>query len=369
MPTTKPFLTFAIPTWNRQREVTVCVESIASQIKETIRHVTIIVQDDCSTDGTRQAIEDLQAKYPFIQYRCTEKRTDYSAAFRSLFTVADSEWVWTFGDDDMLMPGALDKMLKVLTDTDCEFIHVAETGREAGSGKMYKGTLLNLCNSFGWLDMTGFITGNVIKCDRLREVAASPRWDFYAKSAFVHSCAFLEVLRDSQCALLDVPLIATQNKTQTQESIDRWAADRIGDRYLLVADCVEKMFDEGILSKKVKMVFFRYTDYHLWNRHATYFIDDYLKHGRVHSHESWHPNIKMLRFIDDEEYAQYVSASIEGLHSLTILHAYLSANLDGLKKEMETLVAEHGKRVYPWSILLPPPKPSADPKQRFAGTQ
>ena len=260
-------------------------------------------------------------------------------------------------------------MLKVLSETDCEFIHVVESGREAGSGKMYKGTLLSLCNSFGWLDMTGFITGNVIKCDRLKQAAATPRWNLYAKSAFVQSCALLETLKNDQCALLDVPLIATQNKTQTQESIDRWAADRIGERYLMVADCIEAMFNEDILTNKLKLVFFRYTDYHLWNRHATYYIDDYLKHGKVQPNEAWTPNIKMLRFVDDEEYAQYVAASIEGLQSLTILHAYLSANLDGLKKEMETLVAEHGKNVYPWSILLPPPKPTADPKQRFSGTQ
>ena len=353
MPTTKPFLTFAIPTWNRQREVEVCIRSIAEQVKASLRSITIIVQDDCSTDGTKSSIEALQREYPFIEYRCTEKRTDYSAAFRSLFTAADSEWVWTFGDDDQLLPNGLETVLKVLDTSDLEFLHCVEKGREAGTNKLYRGKLLNLCNVYGWLDMTGFITGNIVRCDRLKEAAATPRWNLYAKSAFVQSCALLELLHDKECALLDVPIIKTQNESQTQESIDRWAADKIGERYLMVADAIDAMYSEGILKNKLRPVFFRYTDYHLWNRHVVYFVDDYLKRGRVQPHQAWAPNIKLATFIDDEELAVAVASSIDGLQSLCMLHAYLSANLDGIKGEIEALTEVHGKNVYPWSIVIP----------------
>lgn len=349
------FLQFAIPTWNRQREVEICIRSIAEQIKASIRSVTILVQDDCSTDETAEVVKRLQVEYPdIIEYRCTENRTDYSAAFKSLFTAPSAEWVWTFGDDDQLEPGALDRILPVLTETDVQFVHCVEKGRESGSNRMFRGKLLALCNSFGFLDMTGFITGNIVRCNRLHQAAATPRWNLYAKSAFVQSCALLEELKDDECALLDVPLIKTQNAMQTQESIDRWAADKIGERYLMVADCIEAMFSEGILSKKVRPVFFRYTDYHLWNRHVTYFVDDYLKHGRIQPHIAWAPNIKMAAFIDDEELAGAVSSSIDGLQSLIMLHAYLSANLDGIKNEIQTLTEVHGKNVYPWSIVIPP---------------
>ena len=354
MTTTKPFLTFAIPTWNRQREVEVCVRSIASQIKTQVRSVTILVQDDCSTDGTKASIEALQSEFPgLIEYRCTEKRIDYSVAFKSLFQASDAEWVWTFGDDDVLLPGSLDRMLPVLTETDCEMIHCVEKGRESGSGKMARGKLLAMCNMFGWLDMTGFITGNVVRSERLKQAAQSPRWTRYAKSAFVQSCALLEVLKDSEAALLDIPLIATQNETQTQEAIDRWAVDKIGERYMLVADCIETMYDDGILTKKVSTAFFRYTNYHLWDRHIEYFVNDYIKNGFIQPADHWASQSKLTRFINDEGVATGISQEIETLRGMIVLHAYLTANAASVKAEIEKLGASHSNSHYPWSIVLP----------------
>lgn len=352
MTTTKPFLTFAIPTWNRQREVEVCIRSIAEQVKAQIRHVTILVQDDCSTDGTRSSVEALQKEYPdLIEYRTTEKRSDYSAAFRSLFMAADAEWVWTFGDDDMLLPGGLQFMLDKITDTDCEFIHCVEKGRESGGGKMARGKLIDLCNAYGWLDMTGFITCNVVRGDRLREAAESPRWKLYAKSAFAQSCALLEVLKDRQCALMDVPLVATQNANQTQECIDRWAADKIGQRYTLVADCIEAMFEDGILTSKLKKAFFRYQNYHLWDRHITYYVHDYVSQGVMQSNENWSSQSKLAQFIDDEAFAQALVGEIEMVRGLITLHGYMSANLASIKDEIAAVSERRGVSVYPWSYI------------------
>lgn len=353
MSTTKPFLTFAIPTWNRQREVEICVRSIAEQIKAQIRHVTILVQDDCSTDGTKESVEALQKEFPFIEYRCTDKRTDYSDAFRALFRSAEAEWVWTFGDDDQLLPGALDMMLKTLIDTDLEFIHCVEKGRESGSKQHFKGKLLALCNNFGWLDMTGFITCNVVRGDRLREAAESPRWKKYAKSAFVQSCALLEVLKDSQASLMDVPLVATQSETQTQESIDRWAVDKIGERYMLVADCIEQMFEDGVLTNKLKRAFFRYQHYHLWDRHITYFIDDYLTKGFLRPASHWHSQARLGQFVESDEFGVALETEIDGVRGMLMLHAYMSSNLQGVKEEIEGLGLRFGESVYPWGYVVP----------------
>lgn len=355
MTTTKPFLTFAIPTWNRQLEVTVCVESIARQIKAQVRNVNIIVQDDCSTDQTKAAIEDLQKQYPgMIEYRCTAQRTDYSAAFRSLFQAPQSEWTWTFGDDDRLEPDALDRMLAVLSSTDCEFIHCAEKGRESGSGKMYRGKLLNLCNSFGWLDMTGFITCNVVRSERLLEASMSPRWRQYAKSAFVQSCALLEVLKDCQSAYMDLPLVSTQNASQTQECIDRWAADKIGERYTLVADCLEAMFEDGVLTNKLNRRFFRYQNYHLWDRHITYFIHDYISQGLLNPPARWESQARLAQFLEDEPFAEALVKEIDMVRNLITVHSFMAANVDSLKSEIEAVSARRGDSCYPWGYVIPP---------------
>ncbi len=354
MTTTKPFLIFAIPTWNRQREVEICVRSIAEQVKAQIRHVTILVSDDASTDGTKASVEALQAEFPgIIEYRCNEIRSDYSEAFRSLFRAANGEWVWTFGDDDMLLPGALDRILPVLNESGCEFIHCVERGRESGSNKMFKGKLLPLCNNFGWLDMTGFITGNIVRGDKLWRAAESPRWKLYAKSAFVQSCVLLEVLKDSEAALLDVPLVATQNTTQTQECVDRWAADKIGERYMKVADCIEAMYEDGILTHKLKRAFFRYQNYHLWDRHMTYFIDDYLSKGLMRPHFQWATQSKLADFLDDEVFAKGLVDQIESVRGLITLHGYMGANLNSIRSEIEDVAKQQAESVYPWSYVVP----------------
>jgi glycosyltransferase involved in cell wall biosynthesis len=348
------FLVFAIPTWNRQREVEICIRSIAEQIKAQIRSVTILVQDDCSTDGTRSSIEALQKEYPgIIEYRCTEKRTDYSAAFKSLFTAPSAEWVWTFGDDDLLEPGSLNRILPILTETDAQFIHCVEKGRESGSNRMFRGKLLALCNSFGWLDMTGFITGNIVRGEKLKQAAQSPHWKQYSKSAFVQSCALLEILKDEQSALIDVPLIRTQNASQTQECIDRWAVDRIGERYMLVSDCLELMFEEGILENKLKKTFFRYQNYHLWDRHITYFVSDYVGQGLMRPSSDWESQAKLAKFVDDELFATALVNEIEMVRGLITLHSYMESNLLGIKAEIEAVSARRGESSYPWGYVIP----------------
>ena len=354
MTTTKPFLQFAIPTWNRQREVEVCIRSIASQITPEIRGVRILVQDDCSTDQTKETIDALQREYQdIIEYRCTPERKDYSVAFRNLFNSVDAEWVWTFGDDDRLEPDTLARMLRVLKDSDLEFIHCAETGRESGTGKLYKGSMIDLCNSFGWLDMTGFITCNIARGYIWNEAAKSPRLDLYAKSSFVQSCVLLELLRDKKCAYMDVPAIATQNKDQTQECIDRWAVDKIGERYMLVGDCIEAMFEAGILKSKLRRAFFRYQNYHLWDRHITYFLNDYTTRGVVVPDAWWESQKQLAGFLEDEAFAGDLVSEIDRVRKGITVHRYMVARMCEIQDDIDEVCARRGDSCYPWGYLVP----------------
>lgn len=354
MSITKPFLQFAIPTWNRHREVEVCIRSIAGQITPQIRNVRILVQDDCSTDNTKATIEGLQREFPdIIEYRCTTERKDYSLAFRNLFGSVDAEWVWTFGDDDRLEPDTLGRMVGVLEQTDSDFIHCAETGRESGTGKMYNGYLIDLCNSFGWLDMTGFITCNIAKGYIWNEAARSPRWNLYAKSAFVQSCVLLELLHDKKCAYMDQPVVATQNKDQTQECIDRWAADKIGERYMLVADCIETMYEAGILTKKLRRAFFRYQNYHLWDRHITYFIHDFVSQGVVVPDAWWEMQKHLAGFLEDEAFAGDLVEEIDRVRDGIKVHRYLSARLGEIQESIAEVSSRRGDSCYPWGYLVP----------------
>ena len=78
-----------------------------------------------------------------------------------------------------------------------------------------------------------------------------------------------------------MPWVETQDETQTEESIKRWAAENMGERYFYVVDCVLSQFEQGILKHKLKPVFYRYHTYSLWDRYASFLVAKALNTGEL----------------------------------------------------------------------------------------
>ena len=347
-------LVFAIPTWKRPDKLDVCVRSIAEQVRDG--RTEILISEDVDDSETTAVIERLISEYGFIRHLRHEPRSkDYSDAFRFLFENASGDWTWTFGDDDRLEKGALAFMLEHLEKQpeEIQFIHVAEKTRESGGAGYYKGTLWTLCNSIGFTEMTGFITGNVIRTPRLLNAIRTPRWRQYSKSAFVHSCAILEELKDAQCAFLDIPLISTQSPEQDADTAKRWMEANISGRYLYLTDALELMYDEGILTERVSMQFWRYLNIPMWSRYVAHFVNDYIKDGTIYTDDMWGRLIKMTTFLADEKEARRVALEIEAARGLCTLHSYMARNLDGIKNELEAIIGRHVQSVFPYSFVKP----------------
>lgn len=344
-------LAFVIPTWNRPERLHRSVGSIAPQL--TGDAVIHIVQDG-DVPETTAAVKYLQDRWPCVRVSHNE-HSDYSAAFRAAFLAEpDAEWVWTFGDDDELRPGVVKFMLERLASEKADFIHVAEATRATGENKIYHAdSLLKLLKRFGWIDMTGFITGNITRGPLLADAAATKHWKKYAQTAFVQSCLLLEALRDRPATFMDMPLIATQDKDQTGETQDIWRAQNIPGRYLNVVDAVELMFEEGILTQKVPPAFFRYLSYHLWDRHLTAFIADYLNQGFLWNHDAWGRIMKFAQFIDDDKYAERLVVDAEAARGMVTLAMYMAQNLDGIRSELDALLKRRHEAVYPYSYAAP----------------
>jgi glycosyltransferase involved in cell wall biosynthesis len=342
-------LAFIIPTWNRPAQLEKCVESIASQI--TSEDVALVIQDDASDKETGELCRNLTAKYPLIRYHQRLTHGDYSDAFRDMFRLGqDYEWVWTFGDDDLLQPGALPFMYDRLLNNseNCDFIHVSERKRSCNGGNVYHAhNLLDLCRSLGWIEMTGFITGNIARGAVFKQAADSPNWQTYAKSAFVQSCALLEVLHDRPCTFYDMPLVDTQSEEMTQDSIARWAEQNISTRYLWIVDAIELMFDKGILKAKLPAKFFRYLNVNMWDRFIFYFVDMYLKHKTLWPDEAWSRIARFAEFLEDEEASKKLLQHVEACRGMATLGLYMQKNVDGLHAELTAIQAEHGASAYP----------------------
>lgn len=90
-------LSVVIPNYNNSKFITKCIESIVSQSYEKL--VEIIVVDDCSTDNSREIINELALKYSLIKPIFLEKNGKVSNARNTGLNAAIGEYI-TFVDAD-----------------------------------------------------------------------------------------------------------------------------------------------------------------------------------------------------------------------------------------------------------------------------
>ena len=352
-------LTFVIPTWNRAACLELAITSIADQIKEYKgqSNIKIIVSDNRSTDNTAAVLERLSSKYAFLRVltKATTWGTDYSESFRCAFALADTEWTWTFGDDDMLMPYGLDTVLGLIKRGGFEFLHVAEVTRSRNSQALVKGKFIDLCRNIGWIDMCGFITGNIVKTEYWRQAVALPSWDLYAKNAFVQACALLEVLHDKDAAFYDAPIVDVQRREQTQEMSAGWIASNTAMRYHYVDEALVDMRARGILGSLTPK-FFRYLHYHLWDRFLGSIIDSYnsTEDMKVTDHldDLLRRCMNMTSFLVGADRKQYENEVIEVKQAM-IEHAAALQYAIQKAGTLWQLMNDHARDKYEFSYLAP----------------
>lgn len=109
-------LTFAIPTYNGAHQIGQTLDSILNQItNDLVELVQIVVSDNGSTDETKEVIKKYQEISNIsISYFRHEKNLGYDKNVDFLFRMADGDYVWTLADDDLLRPGAVNKILSAL---------------------------------------------------------------------------------------------------------------------------------------------------------------------------------------------------------------------------------------------------------------
>lgn len=119
-------LSICVPTYNREKFLKHTLETIIPQI--TNNDVEIIISDNASTDGTEKYVKALSSEYSFLRYSRNEKNLgmDYNAY--ECIKRSSSEYCWMFSDDDLLLPGAVEKVLSIIEEYDANFIYVNHAG-------------------------------------------------------------------------------------------------------------------------------------------------------------------------------------------------------------------------------------------------
>lgn len=121
--TARPLLSLCIPTYNRAGMLKLMLDSLCAQAAELDDDVEIVVSDNCSPDGTPQVIAAAARVYPIAMFR-----NDCNVGSRNFLVSverASGEYAWVLGDDDLVLAGALRRVVTALREhPGVDYFHV-----------------------------------------------------------------------------------------------------------------------------------------------------------------------------------------------------------------------------------------------------
>jgi len=118
-------ISVCIPTYNRAAHLSNCLQSIISNKAQSRINFQVCVSDNCSTDETEKVVLSAQQDMA-IKYRKNPSNLGAARNFLEVVQMADGEFVWVIGDDDLLLPNALGELHELIRnnpDVDYVFIN------------------------------------------------------------------------------------------------------------------------------------------------------------------------------------------------------------------------------------------------------
>lgn len=96
------------PTWNCGRFIAETIESVLAQ---TYTDWEMLIVDDCSTDDTKEVVEQYQLKDSRIKYYCLERNSGAAEARNTALRMAKGRWIAFLDSDDLWKPEKLERQL------------------------------------------------------------------------------------------------------------------------------------------------------------------------------------------------------------------------------------------------------------------
>lgn len=119
-------LTIAIPTFNRSGFLSRLLGAIEPQLKIFASQVEILICDNFSQDDTQEVVRAFEANGLPMTYVRHSENLGMDRNILECFKRASTEYVWIFGDDDVLLEGALATLIPFLEQT--RFAHIFVAG-------------------------------------------------------------------------------------------------------------------------------------------------------------------------------------------------------------------------------------------------
>ena len=124
MPEALPLLTIAVPTYRRPANLRVLLDALSPQLA-SLPQVELLISDNCSPDETPDVVREFQGAGLRYTYHRHEQNIGPDANFLSCYEKASGKYVWIFGDDDVLFPGALERLVKLIAAREYDLVFLA----------------------------------------------------------------------------------------------------------------------------------------------------------------------------------------------------------------------------------------------------
>jgi abequosyltransferase len=104
-------LSFVISTRNRADLIGRTLDTILTELP---RDAELVVFDGASTDATAELLADYASRFTMLRYVRAATNSGIDADYDNAVSYARGDYVWLFGDDDLVLSGAITRVLVLL---------------------------------------------------------------------------------------------------------------------------------------------------------------------------------------------------------------------------------------------------------------
>ena len=177
-------LSICIPTYNREKFLCNSLEALYRQIDDKNRdYVEVLVSNNCSIDGTHELVREYIARGMEITYFRNDENLGADSNFLQCIYKAKGKYVLLLGDDDLLLPGAVNTLIDILKQDNYGVVYISgvaytqkNTPAPSFADINMNRALCNGVNEFlkkATVRIT-FISGNIFNKTLLPEFSAEP---------------------------------------------------------------------------------------------------------------------------------------------------------------------------------------------------
>lgn len=177
----QPLLTIAIPTYNREQYLKTLLYLLEPQVLDEPR-LELIISDNASTDGTESMVQAFSVKNAEFRYIKNKANLGMDGNFIQCFEQARGKYVWVLGDDDIVAPDAIRKIMAWLESGEYDLIYISSFPFEGAydfcrtAERKEPSRITNVRNFSRQINVFfTFISGNIVNKNR---VLAGPPLDF-----------------------------------------------------------------------------------------------------------------------------------------------------------------------------------------------